>query len=424
MTISTTVIKNSYSGNGSNDTFAYTFKISADADRQVIIRSATGSETVKNLTTHYTVTGAGTASGGNVVFTAGNIPTATETVVLRRNSTQTQVLDLVENDPFTAESIETAFDKNLSIAQELQEQIDRSIKVSRTSTIASSEITSSATERANKILSFDGSGNLSAEQELGSYRGNWAASTAYKLRDLVKDTSTNNVFLCETAHTSSGSQPLTTNTDSAKWELIVDAASSTTSQTAAASSATAAANSATASANSATAAATSESNASTSASTATTQASTATTQAGIATTKASEASTSATNAATSETNAAASATSAAASAGGGAVKVTSSDTTPSTLNVKVLVAGGMTKAVNNAGGNETLTLTAQAAEIYGFELVDTDSDGITETIRVTTTNNGADSISSTVYAAFDDVIYGASGMSWSLTADGDLRVTI
>ena len=424
MTISTTVIKNSYSGNGSNDTFAYTFKISADADMQVIIRSATGSETVKNLTTHYTVTGAGTASGGNVVFTAGNIPTATETVVLRRNSTQTQVLDLVENDPFTAESIETAFDKNLSIAQELQEQIDRSIKVSRTSTIASSEITSSATERANKILSFDGSGNLSAEQELGSYRGNWAASTAYKLRDLVKDTSTNNVFLCETAHTSSGSQPLTTNTDSAKWELIVDAASSTTSQTAAASSATAAANSATASANSATAAATSESNASTSASTATTQASTATTQAGIATTKASEASTSATNAATSETNAAASATSAAASAGGGAVKVTSSDTTPSTLNVKVLVAGGMTKAVNNAGGNETLTLTAQAAEIYGFELVDTDSDGITETIRVTTTNNGADSISSTVYAAFDAVIYGASGMSWSLTADGDLRVTI
>ena len=145
MTISTTVIKNSYSGNGSNDTFAYTFKISADADMQVIIRSATGSETVKNLSTHYTVTGAGTASGGNVVFTAGNIPTATETVVLRRNSTQTQVLDLVENDPFTAESIETAFDKNLSIAQELQEQIDRSIKVSRTSTIASSEITSSAT---------------------------------------------------------------------------------------------------------------------------------------------------------------------------------------------------------------------------------------------------------------------------------------
>ena len=123
MTISTTVIKNSYSGNGSNDTFAYTFKISANADMQVIIRASTGTETVKNLTSHYTVTGAGSASGGNVVFTSGNIPTATETVVLRRNTTQTQAVDLVENDPFTADSVEGAFDKNLSIAQELQEQI-------------------------------------------------------------------------------------------------------------------------------------------------------------------------------------------------------------------------------------------------------------------------------------------------------------
>ena len=43
-------------------------------------------------------------------------------------------------------------------------------------------------------------------------------------RDIVKDTSTNNIFLANTGHTSSGSQPLTTNTDSAKWDLLVDAA--------------------------------------------------------------------------------------------------------------------------------------------------------------------------------------------------------
>ena len=424
MTISSTTVKNSYSGDGSTSAFSYTFKIFANSDLQVIIRSSTGAETVKTITTHYTVSGAGDANGGSVTFTSGNIPASGETVVIRRAVPQTQSIDYIANDPFPAESHEEGLDRSMMTIQQMQEELDRSIKLSRTNTITSTEFTVGATDRANKVLSFDSSGELSVTQELGTFKGNWSASTSYVVRDIVKDTSTNNIFIVNTAHTSSGSQPLTTNTDSAKWELIVDAASSTTSQTAAASSATAAANSATASANSATAAATSESNASTSASTATTQASTATTQAGIATTKASEASTSATNAATSETNAAASATSAAASAGGGAVKVTSSDTTPSTLNVKVLVAGGMTKAVNNAGGNETLTLTAQAAEIYGFELVDTDSDGITETIRVTTTNNGADSISSTVYAAFDDVIYGASGMSWSLTADGDLRVTI
>ena len=263
MTISTTTIKNSYNGTGSQDVFAYTFKISSTADMQVIIRASTGTETVKSLTTHYTVSNAGNASGGNVTFTSGNIPSNTETVILRRNTTQVQALDLVENDPFTADSVEGAFDKNLALVQELQEQVDRSIKISRTNTMTSTEFTDNATARASKILAFDTNGELSVATELGSYKGNWSASTAYGSRDIVKDTSTNNIFIANTTHTSSGSQPLTTNTDSAKWDLLVDAATATTAQTAAATSATASANSATASANSATAAATSESNANT-----------------------------------------------------------------------------------------------------------------------------------------------------------------
>ena len=112
--------------------------------------------------------------------------------------------------------------------------------------MTSTEFTVGATDRANKILAFDSSGEIQVTQELGTFRGDWSASTSYEVRDLVKDTSTNNIFICVTAHTSSGSQPLTTNTDSAKWSLIVDAASSTSSQTAAAASATAAASSATA----------------------------------------------------------------------------------------------------------------------------------------------------------------------------------
>ena len=51
MTISTTIIKNSYSGNGSTDVFAYNFKIDAEAEIQVIIRSSNATETVKSLTT-------------------------------------------------------------------------------------------------------------------------------------------------------------------------------------------------------------------------------------------------------------------------------------------------------------------------------------------------------------------------------------
>jgi len=288
MTISSTTVKNSYSGNGSQTTFVYGYKIFADTDIKVIIRSAAGTETVKSLTTHYTVTGAGSASGGNVVFTSGNIPTNTETVVLIRNVPQTQAIDYIANDPFPAETHEEGLDRATMTTQQVQEELDRSIKISRTNTMTSTEFTVGATDRASKVLGFDANGELTVTQELGTNRGNWSTSTAYSARDLVKDTSTNNIFLCNTAHTSSGSQPLTTNTDSAKWDLIVDAASATTSATNAASSATAAASSATAAASSATTASTQASNASTSAST--------------ASTKASEAATSATAAATSYDN--------------------------------------------------------------------------------------------------------------------------
>ena len=281
MTVSTTIIKNSHNGNGSTTTFAYQFKILQDSDLQVIIRSSNGTETTKSLSTHYTVTGAG-GNSGTVVFTSGNIPVNGETVVIRRNVPQTQVIDYIANDPFPAETHEEGLDRGTLVAQQISEEADRSIKLSRTNTMTSTEFTVGATDRANKILSFDSAGELAVAQELGSFKGNWSASTSYAVRDMVKDTSTNNIFMANTAHTSSGSQPLTSNTDAAKWDLIVDAATATS----AASTATTQAGIAT----------TKAGEAATSASTATTQANTATTQAGIATTKAGEAATSATGA--------------------------------------------------------------------------------------------------------------------------------
>lgn len=272
MTISSTTVKNSYSGNGTLDTFNYTFKIFADSDLQVIIRDATATETVKTLTTHYTVTGAGSASGGTVVFTSGNIPSATETVVIRRAVPQTQAIDYIANDPFPAESHEEGLDRAMMAVQQVQEEVDRSIKISRTNTMTSTEFTVGATDRAGKFLSFDDNGELVVSQEVGTFKGDWSASTTYAARDIVKDTYNDNIYLCNTGHTSSGTTPLSTNTDSAKWDLLVDAAAAATSATNAANSATAAATSATNAATSETNAATSESNASTYASNASTSA--------------------------------------------------------------------------------------------------------------------------------------------------------
>ena len=252
MTVTSTNQKVQFNGNGSTTVFAYNFKIFAQTDLSVILRSAAGTETVQQLTTNYTVSGVGEASGGNV--TMGVAPPSGTTLTILRVQPNLQGLDLVPNDPFPAGSMEDALDKLTFMVQTHDEEIGRSIKASPTNVISGSEFTVSATDRANKLFSFDSSGNLSIAQELGTYRGNWGASTAYAVRDLVKDTSTGNIFICVTAHTSSGSQPLTTNTDAAKWALIVDAATATTSATAAANSATAAASSATTAGNSATAA--------------------------------------------------------------------------------------------------------------------------------------------------------------------------
>ena len=263
MTISSTTVKVSYSGNGSTTVFAYTYKILDDDEIQVIIRSSTGTETVKTKTTHYTVSGVGSSGGGNITFLTA--PTATQTVVLRRLTTQTQETDYVANDPFPANSHEDALDRITMVAQEIQEELGRAIKLSKTNTITSTEFTVSATDRANKILAFDTNGEISVTQELGTYKGNWATATAYYGRDIVKDTSNNNIYIANTAHTSTGSQPISTNADVAKWDLLVDAASASTSATAAAASASAASSSASAASSSA-------SSASSSASTATTQA--------------------------------------------------------------------------------------------------------------------------------------------------------
>ena len=61
---------------------------------------------------------------------------------------------------------------------------------------------------------------------------------------------------------------------------------------------------------------------------------------------------------------------------------------------------------------------ASSPEVYGFN---TDANG---NLIVTTTNGGADNISGTAYAAFEDVIYAATGFTFSVNTDGKLIATI
>ena len=397
MTVSSTTTKNSYSGDGSTTTFAYAFKIFADADLTVILRSAAGTETVQTLTTNYTVTNAGNANGGNVVFVTA--PASGVTVLIRRNMAQTQSTDYTANDPFPAESHEDALDRLTFIAQQQQEELDRSIKLSRTNTMTSTEFTVGATDRANKILAFDGSGELSVTQELGTFRGTDATTTteAYVVRDIIKSTTAaelNNVYIC-VADSVVGD--LLTDTD--HFELLVDAVSAATSATTATTKASEAATSATNAATSATNAATSETNASTSAST--------------ASTKASEASTSATNAATSETNASTSETNAATSATNAATSETNAST--SETNAATSATTATTKATEAATSATTATTKASEASTSATNA----ATSATAAQTAQTAAEAAQTAAETAADNFDDTYLGAKASDPSVDNDGD-----
>jgi len=85
-------------------------------------------------------------------------------------------------------------------------------------------------------------------------------------------------------------------------------------------------------------------------------------------------------------------------------------------DVPALGSAGQALVVNS-GGTALEFSNASSAEVYGFHK---DSNG---DLIVTTTNQGDDDISSATYATFDDVLFSASGFTFSLN-NGELIATI
>lgn len=258
--INDTAPRNQYTATSGQTVFTVSFEFFENADLKVYKNAV-----LQTITTHYTVTGAGVTGGGSITLTSG--ATAGDIITIVRDIPVKRVTDFPTSGPFNISALNTELDKIVAMVQEREDDITRVVQLSEADTSTSLTLPAAAS-RASKVLGFDATGNAIVMQEIGNYRGNWAAGTAYVLRDIVKDTSTANVFICVAAHTSSGSQPLTTNPNAASWALLVDAASATSSASAASASASAAASSASAASGSASSASGSASSAASSASSA------------------------------------------------------------------------------------------------------------------------------------------------------------
>ena len=173
--------------------------------------------TLKTITTHYTVSG-GNGSTGTITMSVTGA-TGGSTVVITRDIDLDRTTDFPSSGPFNIGALNTELDRLVAIAADLNDLSGRGVKLSDFDTGASLTLPVAA-DRGNKVLAFNSTGDTLVSQELGTFKGNWAASTAYVERDLVKDTSDGSIYIVNTAHTSSGSLPLDTNTNSSKYDVI------------------------------------------------------------------------------------------------------------------------------------------------------------------------------------------------------------
>jgi len=116
-----------YQGNGVTTIFDYDFKID-DRDHLRVIILENGVETDAIIDAVYTVTGVGEQAGGSSVFLVP--PTADQSITLLRKVPFTQETDLENQGAYNAETVERALDLAAARDQQLQEQLDRSIKIS------------------------------------------------------------------------------------------------------------------------------------------------------------------------------------------------------------------------------------------------------------------------------------------------------
>ena len=147
---------------GSNTTFTFDFPILATSDLVVVLRTvATGAETVLTETTHYAVSATNNdyfSGPGGTVTTVATYSSA-YTLTILRDAPDTQETVLRDTGALRLSAMQTAIDKATLLIQQLQEELDRCVKIPRSDTSITTELDDSV-QRASKLVGCDSSGNM------------------------------------------------------------------------------------------------------------------------------------------------------------------------------------------------------------------------------------------------------------------------
>lgn len=402
-----------YTGSAGVGPYAFSFEVLTNTDIKVY-----KNDVLLTLTTDYTVTISPTLGTGSVTLVSAATGSDRITIVGARPVERTT--DFTTGGDFFANTVNDELDSQTILVQQVAETAERSIKAPVTDPTNINMTLPINTARAGKTLAFDANGNPIAGDAIGNWRGNWSAGVSYQNRDLVKDTTNDNVYIVLTAHTSSGSLPISTNADSAKWGLVVDAAAAGEARIAA-EAAQAAAETAQAAAELAeTNAETAETNAETAETNAETAATNAASSASAASSSASSASSSASSASTSATNAASSASSASTSATNASNSASSASSSASTATTQATNASNSASAASTSATNASNS--ASAASTSATNAANSASAASTSATNAASAQTAAEAARDqtlTAFDNFDDRYLGSKTSDPSVDNDGN-----
>jgi glycerophosphoryl diester phosphodiesterase len=159
MTISsTTRIVGPFIGNGTVSAFPFTFKVFAASDLKVVrLNTTTMIETVLVLNSDYTVvlsSDQDTSPGGTVTLSGGSLATG-QNLIITTAVSNTQPMDLTNQGGFYPEVINDALDRATMQIQQLQEGLDRSVKVPVTQPVSMDQLLADIVTVANDITNVD-----------------------------------------------------------------------------------------------------------------------------------------------------------------------------------------------------------------------------------------------------------------------------
>jgi hypothetical protein len=158
LTIQNNVTRNQYTANGVQTAFTYTFEIFNQADIEVY-----DGATLKTITTHYTVSGVGSETGGTVTFLTA--PANGNVITFRRNTVRVRSADFQASGAFKASTVNAELDRPIAMIQELDLVDQLALKIPATDAVSTTTVLPIAATRANKALVFDASGNVSVSTD-------------------------------------------------------------------------------------------------------------------------------------------------------------------------------------------------------------------------------------------------------------------